>query len=291
MTRLIETELRRLLARRILRVIALALAVGVLVAGPTAFSKSNRDIAGATAKARAEAERGYLQCIEEMRGKGGGCEEPRLAEITAEPRFKLVSLVDVSENVAAIALMLALVMGSSFVGADWNHRLVTTVLTWEPRRERVLLAKIAAVSLVAFLGAVAFEAILGAALAPAAIFRGTVEGVTPSWFATLSGSILRVGLAAAFAGALGCILATIGRATAAALGGVFAWLAVGENIIRNLAPGWTRWMIGDSLGAFLKVAPSDEAVRVSWSAGLLLLSYLLLAAAVAAHLFRTRDVA
>lgn len=291
MKRLIGVEVRRLLARRLVRVLAGAMVIGLLTAGPLVFAKSHRDVAKATAAAREGATAGYAQCLSDPHARAEGCEAPNPDEIVADPRFHLTSLVDVAENVGAALIMLALVAGASFVGADWHHRVVTTTLTWEPRRDRVLLSKLAAVASVAFAGAFVYEILLGAALTPAAVFRGSTDGATAAWFGSLAASILRVGAASALAATIGASIAMIGRATAAALGGLFAWLAVGENIIRGLRPGWNRWLIGDSMGAFVSGGASDEFGRAASTAGTLLLCYALLIVAVAARMFARRDVA
>ena len=94
---------------------------------------------------------------------------------------------------------------------------------------------------------------------------------------------------AAFAATIGCSIAMIGRTTAAALGGVFAWLVVGENLIRGGLPGWRRWLVGDQLEAFM--GNPEVRVRSVATAGLLLALYGTLVVVVATRVFERRDVA
>ena len=289
MNRLIGVEIRRVLARRLVRVLAALVVLGILIAAPKVFMKSNRDIAKATVVERAEAVRDYETCLRESGSKAASCEKPNVDEIVAEPRFHLTQLIDIGQGISGMLIMLSFVIGASFVGADWHHRVVTTALTWEPRRTRVLSAKILAVAAVVFVGTVAFELVLAAALAPAAVFRGTTAGVDGSWIASYGGVLIRGGSTAALAAGIGCSLAMIGRATAAALGGMFAYIAVVENLVRAGIPGWRRWLVGDQLEAF--VGHPTARVRSVWTAGVLLACYGTLVVLVAARVFQRRDVA
>lgn len=291
MKHLIGLEAQRFAARRLTRALAALVVLGFLVAGPMVFAKSSRDLTKATATARAEAMAGYEECLRASGIKGGEpCEQPVLDTITADPRFHLTDLVPISEGIAALLMVLGLVAGSSFVGADWHHRVVTTMLTWEPRRTRVVVAKAAGAAAVTFGAAIVLLALLAALLMPAAVWRGTTSGADAAWFGDLAGTVLRGGAAAAVAAAVGTALAMIGRATAAALGVLFAWVAVAENSIRAGIPGWRRWLVSDTAGAFV-TGGAPEFVRSPVTAGLLLACYTALAVAIAAQAFSRRDVA
>jgi hypothetical protein len=287
--RLIEVEIDRFTSRRLVRALAALVVLGILIAAPKVFMKSNRDIAAATVHDRQEAVRAYEECLRGDGHDGGPCESPNLDQIVGEPRFHLTQLVDIGEAIGGLLIMFSFVAGASFAGADWHHRVVTTTLTWEPRRRRVIGAKIAAVAAVTFAGAIVLELFLGAALTPAAIFRGTMAGIDGSWIASYAGVLARGGAMAAFAATIGCSIAMIGRTTAAALGGVFAWLVVGENLIRGGLPGWRRWLVGDQLEAFM--GNPEVRVRSVATAGLLLALYGTLVVVVATRVFERRDVA
>jgi len=289
MNRLIGVEVRRFTARRLMRVFAALVILGFLIAAPKVFFHSNRDIAKATVVERAAAQRGYEDCVRESGLKGGFCEQPDLERIVAEPRFHLTQLVDIGQAMAGMLIMLSFVAGASFAGADWHHRVVMTTLTWEPRRRRVIVAKIAAVAAVTCVAAIVLELVLAALLTPAAVFRGTTAGVDGGWIASYGLVLLRAGSTAALAAGIGCALSMVGRATAAALGGMFAWMAVGENLIRTGIPGWRRWLVGDQLEAF--VGNPTDRVRSVATAGLLLACYGALLFLVATRVFERRDVA
>ena len=85
----------------------------------------------------------------------------------------------------------------------------------------------------------------------------------------------------------------LGRNTAAALGVAFAYLIVGENIVRAWKPHLTRWLIGENAASFLLGGAPDEA-PFRRGAGLALATialYVGVVAVAAVGTFRARDVA
>jgi hypothetical protein len=271
----------------------------VTTAGVLTFVFSNRDMAAATERARAAATNDYQACLrgefahEEMPAgfdPATACAAPDLAQVTADPRFHLTALHDVLGGASAALVMLGLGLGASSFGAEWHHRTIATLLTWESRRVRVAVAKLAAAAVVVFIGVLAVEALLSFALIPAAAFRGTTAGTTASWLAGVVGVGLRGAALAAMGAVLGGAIATMVRNTALALGISFAWLAVVENMIRGLRPKWEPWLIGNNAASF--VAPGEEgAVRTMLGGGVVLAIYALLIAALATQIFKRRDVA
>jgi hypothetical protein len=201
---------------------------------------------------------------------------------------------DAGPLLAAPVIFLAiggLLGGASMVGAEWRAGTMTTVLTWEPRRVRVAVAKLAAAGVLAFLIAVLLLGVFCLALVPAGV-RGSREGTDAAWFGGLVGGVLRGGLLTSFAAVLGASVAMVGRNTAAALGGAFAYLMVGENVLRAWKPWLVRWLIGENsatvlLGGTPDAAPFQRSVAVAL-ATLALYVGVLAVAAVAS--FRARDV-
>ncbi|HET9249046.1 MAG TPA: hypothetical protein VFP13_03785 [Actinomycetota bacterium] len=206
--------------------------------------------------------------------------------------FDLASLPDVLMGTSLVLVSVAWMLGASAIGADWHAGHVTTILTWEPRRGRVLLAKIAAALASVFVLSLAIQALLGAALAVAAAGAGSTAGADAAWLAETTGVALRVAtLSTIFAG-FGFGLASVGRNTAVALGVGFGYLVIVENLVRGLRPQWTPWLLTDNAGLFIVDSPADFALlgRSTIGAGLYLgaVATLLLLAASAA--FRARDV-
>lgn len=300
MRTLVAVEIRRLVSRRLAVILAGAAFLGILIAGVTTFAKSHTTDAAVLEGARRAA---VEQCLQGQLGPSpeelGPAGVEKFQEICAttdfvgDPRFHLAQLTEIFKGVSAAVTILALLIAASFIGAEWHHRTLTTTLTWEPRRGRVLVAKGIAAAVVAFLGALAFFSILGLALTPAGVFRGTTTGIDAAWFGSVAGTALRASSLASLAALLGLSIATLGRNTAAALGFGFAYLAVLERMLGALRPRWQPWLFGDLAAIFVGAQRHEEvfAGRSVAEAGVILSVYVLAVFAGAAAIFRRRDVA
>lgn len=304
MNALLRVELLRFRSRRMIVVFAGAALLGVLIAGAVTFLVSNRDFAAATARARQGAIAERQECMAHgIPPELAQIKEPPVDDfcggpfdpstIVADPRFHMVRFLDVVKGASGFAIVLALLLGASFSGSEWHHRTITTSMTWEPRRFRLLLAKATASSALTLAGAVAVLALLGAALVPAAAFRGTMEGTDAAWLRSVIAAGLRGATIAAIASVIGVSIASIGRSTVAAVGVVFGYLAVLEGIMRAVKPQWERWLLGDNAALF--VAGTNRGAypnaRSTAAAGALLAVYTIGLFLGAAAIFRRRDVA
>lgn len=298
---LLRVELVRLLSRRLFRVLTVLVLTGFALAGILTFVNSDHSPeAVAAADARREAE--IARCVETFRAgdesvgetsaHGGDARAVCQEEVWVEdPRFRYTDVTWILMSMGIPMIMLAWLLGASFMGAEWSNRTLTSTLTWEPRRVRVLTAKAGALCLVAFVWLFAFQAYVAAALYPAAHFRGDTGGMDAAFWGDLAGVGLRVGAIGMIAALMGFALATVGRNTAAALGVGFVQLALVENLIRAFRPQWNDWLIGDNLGLFL--AGAEDFTHVGHSqaaAGLLLAAYAFALLAGAAALFRRREM-
>jgi ABC-2 type transport system permease protein len=303
MTRLAGVEARRYLSRRLVRILVGLAVLGMVISGIVVFARSHRldpaDLRRQTREAQALHNQLVQECVQGFQSEelppDVSVEEfcSGAGEVgTGDPRFHLTSLRDVFLGTNGMLIAIFLVLGASFVGAEWHAGTMTTLLTWEPRRPRVILTKIGVAAAMAFLGTVVLQTLLGALLTPAAVFRGTTEGANATWLRDVAGLVLRAGAVAAIASTIGAALASIGRNTAAALGVTFGYIAIVENLMRGLRPGWSSWFVGENLAAFLVADPSD-VLTVGHSvaaAGLLLGMYTVALASVAALVFIRRDV-
>ncbi|HEU5004087.1 MAG TPA: ABC transporter permease subunit [Actinomycetota bacterium] len=279
MIRLTKVELRRLFKRRLFRVLLAALFLTVLAIIVVNGALSNRDLAGAHAKAQQEAQ-GFLTQrppgLEQACGgsvtitpapasasrdgpgpvlKGAGpCTifAPSASDLYQDPRF---SFADNGTHlvVAAIALVsiLGFVIGTGFIGAEWTAGTFPLLLTWEPRRLRVLGSKLAAliITFVA-IGVVTTVLLLFGGWLIAAT-RGTTAGITGAvkhhiLMYSLRGLLLVVALTGA-----GAAIAGLTRHTAAALVGAVGYLVVFEIVVRRQHPEWIRWLLTTNAGALI----------------------------------------
>lgn len=276
--RTLLTEIRRGLARRLVWVLALVFAGSFVVAGLLSF-RADSDGPSVTVDGVVvldgdpDPTPGVLDLVELW------------PESAADPvlAFAVVPLV-----------MAAAVIGASLVGAEWRAGTITTTLTWEPRRVRLALAKLAAVAVVAYLFAFALQVVFVATLLPNIAAHGSFDGADGAWLAEALGGVHRgAGLAAVVAvGA--AALAFIGRNTTVAVATGFVVVAILEPVLRAWKP-WTEvWLVtANAPRLYLGTSASllDGGVLTPGRATVTALGYLLVLTVAAVALFRRRDVA
>lgn len=304
MKTLIRVELARLTSRRLLRWATIAVLAACALAGTLTFINSNDDPRAVAASERART-RLIERCIADLEDGAGPTAQELPSEAKRDPRafcerevwveepfFRYTEMEWILGTMAFPLMALGLLLGATGIGAEWPHRGVTTLLTWEPRRNRVLVAKMIAAAgsgfAWAFMGAIVFSL----ALLPAALFRGTLDGANATWLAGYAGLAARVGALAALGALSGTALATVGRNTAAAFGVAFTYLTAAEGLIRAFKPGWSEWLVGDNMALFLIGSGEvDHLDHSQYAAGLLLLAYTVALATVALMIFRRREIA
>jgi hypothetical protein len=258
--RLLDTEVRRLLARRMFRYLLLV-GFGILVIlGVFSFIHSSRNVAAAQAAARAEAVSQAAQfqappgvitrCKPPQDGGAGACKAggPTADElyqaIYQDPRYAFADHAgNVVVGVVIAVSLLGFVLGAGFIGAEWGSGTMASLLTWEPRRLRVLAAKLlAAIAVLVVMGAVAIAlGLAGAWLIAAA--RGTTAGSTSH---VVSATLWRSGRGLLLIGLLtgaGAAIAGFTRHTVAALAATVGYLVIVELILRRFEPDWARWFL------------------------------------------------
>jgi ABC-type transport system involved in multi-copper enzyme maturation permease subunit len=206
--------------------------------------------------------------------------------------FALEDLPEVLMGTSLVFVAIGWVLGASAIGAEWHTGHITTLLTWEPRRARMLGAKIAACLVSVFVLSFALQIVLGAVLAFDAATRGSTAGVDGAWLAESLGVVVRVSLLATFFGGFGFGLASIGRNTAVALGVGFGYLVIVENLVRGLRPRWIPWLLTENAALFVIDLPGDFPLlgRSTVESGLYLGVMTVALLVAAGVVFRVRDV-
>jgi ABC-type transport system involved in multi-copper enzyme maturation permease subunit len=214
------------------------------------------------------------------------------AIVFATQSYDLATLPDVFLGTSFVFVILGWLFGASFVGAEWHAGTVTTLLTWEPRRTRVIVAKMTAAVVSVFVLTLVLQAVLGAVLAVDAATQGSTAGADGSWAAEAAGVGLRVALVSCIFAGVGFGIASIGRNTAAALGVGFGYIVIVENLVRGLRPTWSPWLLTENAGLFLIGDPADFPLlhRSVFGAGIYLTAVATLLLVAAAGQFRARDV-
>lgn len=267
---LLRTELLRFRCRRMVQVLLglglLGLLGGAALAA-TQYTETSPAVLAQAAENRdqsfAETQRYHAQCLTSV-GTGNGptteqdCgpvptveDVPRVEDWIATPPFTLAGPGrDGLLGVAAATAALAFLLGATFVGAEWSTRSMVALLFWEPRRWKVMAAKLAVLTA----ATAAYAAlVLGLWLLAARVLAATRGGVDPPdgiWGELLAGAGRGV-LLVVLVGLLGFGVANLMRNTAAAFGFGFVYFAIVENVIRVLRPAWQPWLITDNAVALL----------------------------------------
>lgn len=296
---LFGTEVRRCLARRLVWVLVGIALVGVVATSLIMFFSTANATDGL-----AERERVVQDCARFSGSNPVVAERMCREQISPEAFDNRIRLTELwpegredSER-ALVPSMIFLVIGgllggASMVGADWRFGTMSTLLTWEPRRVRLAVARFTAVFVLAFAIGLALQALLVAGMLPAFLAHGITEGADAGWVGSLVSGMVRMQLLVGFAALLGAAVAMLGRNTAAALGAGFAYMIVGENIVRAWKPWLRPWLLAENAYIFLAgYTPSDIGIgRGFGAAAATLAAYALGLAAVATVVFRRRDVA
>ncbi len=292
MTALLRAELSRALSRRLVRVLIGAAVAAIAFAGVMVFLHTEKFDVAARERARTQLEVDVRQCMSESSQS-----QCRL-DITLAQYDKSLYITDLwptdddREPVLGIAIMFlafgSLLAAASVVAAEFRSGMLGTLLTWEPRRVRVAVARVTSAALAAVVIAFVLQVIFIGALLPSMLMHGGTAGADADW---LRGLLAGMGRGAAFTGVaavVGASLAFIGRNTAVALGVTFVHLNFVEGAVRVWRPGLGRWLIVDNAGAFL-MGPQPDVVASPFPAVVLLL-YAFGLLALGAAIFRRRDI-
>lgn len=212
--------------------------------------------------------------------------------------FNVVDIEVAFQGISAPLTILGIALAASFMGAEWNAGTMTTLLTWEPRRTRVYVAKLVAAAIFTFLSAMLLQIVLGLALLPAALAHGSSAGADIHWFWSASASAARGAIVAVLGAAIGLGIASLARNTTAAVLTSFFYLFVLENVVDGVSPQWSGWLFTQNAGIFIggpkavsEAASNGEILgHSSLQALLVLVAYAAVISAAAIALFLRRDV-
>ena len=215
------------------------------------------------------------------------------------------------DEVGTFVLLLSLIVGATFVAAEFSTGAITTWLTFEPRRVRVFGSKVVVVTVVTGVVALLVAALaIGACWAATAVNHATGDMTDQLW-TDLGNRAGRAAAAAAGAALLGAALAFLLRHTAAAIAVVIGWFVAIDSILVAGLLGAQRWTVQINLQAWLQagttyyhqgdctvasttgetVCDSGERALSMTSGGLSLLVLVAVVTALALLVFRRRDVA
>ena len=261
--RLLLSELRRFLARRAVVLLLLTgFGLSVFVVGAEIWNHqpvSAAVLQEAEQRAAAEAQQPYVQrqleqCQDNPRRFGGNCNHvlPQ-AEwfLESNPLDPLESIRTVSLPIAITLGFLALLAGTSFLGAEFSSGSISNVLLFEPRRWRVWLAKITATGVMVGLVATVTVVLAYGAITAFGMSWQDVSYTGDQWWAVAYRGVRVVAVVGASA-VLGAALTAALRSTIATVGLVLGYLLVGEALLRGVLFAQTaRWLASNHVQAFI----------------------------------------
>jgi ABC-type transport system involved in multi-copper enzyme maturation permease subunit len=199
-------------------------------------------------------------------------------------------------GVGAGFAVLAFLVGATAGGAEWAARTVEALLLWEPRRTRVMAAKIAALAATAAVAAVFVQLVVAGLSRAAVAGRGSMAGAGDHFWRDYVGNGATVVALAVLAALLGFAISSLTRNTGVALGVAFVYFVIIDQVLRVLFDWIEPYTLVSNIGAFvdhgLEIAQSDGTVMTLTTAraGVTLVIYVGAVLGVAITLFRRRDV-
>lgn len=320
---LLRAELHRFTARRFIRVLVLLALVAFLgivtLMALTVFTRVDAQELAQAELRRGEAIAQWEMCRQndEERPADVPAEEFCGAEPTAEnvpieafidgQPFVLASfLPGGAVLIGSLTAVLAFLIGATYVGAEWSTRSMVALLFWEPRRLRVIAAKLLATAVMAALLGVLAQVLWTVTAQFLARTRGTSAGLPRDFWSDLVAQQGRCVLLVVLMALLGFGLANLIRNTGASLGVGFVYFAIIENVIRVVRPAWQEWLITTNISALLAeggttifVGPGigqdpemqpREIVLSNLHGGLVLFGVTAAVVAVGVVLFKRRDL-
>jgi ABC-2 type transport system permease protein len=264
--RLFRSELLRARSRRLVVMILVGGMIATVVAMTIAAFNSSPASQASIDRARAQSDKNLQACL------GGAdaspsptvppgydsledyCDEETDPHL-ADAGVWLHDLPVVLLGIATFVILLAAWLGASLAGADWTNNTMATLLTWEPRRVRVLLTRAVVVALViafVLLFLLVFFSVVFSAVA--ALFGTTALSPPDLWsdVAAVIGRVCAMGVAI---GLIAYAVAMIGRSTVASLGALFGYLVLFEGVIAGFRPSIQSNLLVRAVGVILSQQP------------------------------------
>jgi ABC-2 type transport system permease protein len=263
--RLLAVEVRRFWARRAIAVVLLVtVAAAALLAGSQVWSTrvaTEAEVTAAQQQLAAESastREDYQACLDDPTQPAQGPAERRCEELDPQLEWFLPRpALDLGDQLGgsglALALILAgaaIVVGTTFAGADWHSGSLSTQLLFQPRRLRVWVAKAAAVVLGAAVSAAVVTAAYWLTLGGVAQARGLDIGAGLVSDIAMQGARSVLLSAAAGLGAFAFTMAL--RSTMATLALLFAYTVAGEALWASLSfTKASQWSLAANVQAWV----------------------------------------
>ena len=268
--RLVRAEFGRLAARRFTRLVLVLGAVGYLLAIGVIWHSHHRLDSADIAQATRQRDQLIAQFIDEADkcrqdaatdqqrqdcGQPPTAEEFPIDQFLRNHPFLPQQVDDYALAVGVATAAAAFLLAGTFIGAEWSSKNLIAWLFWEPRRLRVMAAKLLALlSSVLVMAALAQVVWFGVAKL-LLHYRGLPVSTTGPLAAHFWSHVVEAQLRAAplvlVTALIGFSLASLMRNSAAALGVAFVYFAVVENVIRAWKPDLQPYLLTTNIAAWI----------------------------------------
>ncbi len=322
--RLVNTELRRFSARRFTRVVLALSMVGYIGAMLLLWLLHSRVTAEDIAQATVQRDQQIVmfqqytdECLKQPGQDANQCGfAPTAADFPIDQflqndPFRPEMVSDYVLAVGVAVAMAAFILGATFIGAEWSSKNLVAWLFYEPRRMRLMAAKLLVLLLATLLLSIVAQAIWLLSTNLLLSFRGLPVSslgadAADFWPDVLSGQV-RSALLVVPGALLGFALANLIRNTAAALGVAFVYFVIVESVLRGFSPGLQPYQFTTSVAAWVfkgginvygnpiydpkQGYVTPEEIHVSNLHGAVtLMLYALIALGISLIVFRRRDI-
>ncbi len=283
---LASSEVLRLRSRRAVRWLVGMAMLAVVFGALAGMLSAQAPSPGREQTAQARLERAYEQeivvyqgCLEEsgpVDFSPGACGPEPSRALTADRLLPYTSFSPVTDLRALVtfagglAAFVGFLVGATAVGADWTSRSMGLLLTWEPRRGRVLAVRTGVVAGATVALGVALMSVAAALGSLAVSIRGTWLGFGSSAWLDLLADSARLLLLVPLAGIVGLSLAMLARGTGFALGVAAGYVLVVESVVQAVWPWGSQWLVqtnalvvlsGEQLQWLVSRPPSEVSRR------------------------------
>jgi ABC-2 type transport system permease protein len=264
--RLLRSEFLRARSRRLVLMVVIGGLVAIVVSLSIAAAHSHKPGDAAVAQAQADYDRNYQRCIAGRAFGPNGEFPPQYDSLEQACRANsgpylningawLHDLPEILRGIATFVILLGAWIGASLAGADWTNNTMTTLLTWEPRRVRVLLVRgVVAVVTVAVVTLFLQAAFAGLFTLVAQLFGSTALSQSNLW-SDVGATMARISAMGVAIGLVAYAIAMIGRSTVSSLGALFGYLVLVEGVIAGFRPSIEPWLLVRAAGVVISQEP------------------------------------
>jgi ABC-2 type transport system permease protein len=273
--RLFRSEFLRARSRRLVPMVIVGGLVAVVVSLGLAAIYSNAPSQAALDKAQTEFDQQFERCMKGKYLSRDGALPPGYDSLEEYCRdssgpyldgMQLRDLPEVLQGISTFVVLLGALLGASLGGADWTNNTITTLLTWEPRRIKVLLTRALVVVLFAFAITIALQAVFAVVFWLGAATRGTTAFTPSGVWNDVGQTLLRTSVVATAFALIALSIAMIGRSTVASLGALVGYLILFEGVIAGFRPSIQGWLVVRAGGVVVSQTPIlDYRSGISYS--------------------------